>query len=98
MADSKNNTNTEDTVAEVAPTEAQLSVTPVQDVDQGSPAQLEEADYRPDLQLLGDVSLKPGENLYFFPDIQKSVTAKSLEDATKQVQTELDAIKSEENK
>lgn len=38
-----------------------------------------------------------GENLYFFPDIQKSVVAKSAEEATKQVQAELDALKKEGN-
>lgn len=36
-------------------------------------------------------------NLYFFPDIQKSVEATSIEEAQKQVQAELDAFAKEGN-
>lgn len=75
-------------------------VATVATVDQGSPAQLEEAkhDPNPEMQAEVDKPVGPGENLYFFPDLQKSVVAKSMAEATKQVQAELDALKNEENK
>lgn len=90
MADSKENTNKEPVNAEVTPLE-----TPVVALENQA---VEVTPSNPDKQMLGDFKLEDGENLYFFPDIQKSVVAKSLENATNQVQSEIDAAHKEENK
>ena len=93
MADKNQNTNQE--VETTADTENAISETKtVEQVDQLSAAQLENAISNPDKQMLatGDKVVGDGENLYFFPTIQKSVVATSLEAATAQVQTELDAL------
>jgi len=88
MADKDKNTNTP------------VDETPVNEVDQNSPAELEEAknDPNPQMQAEVDKPVGEGQNLYFFPDIQKSVVASSMEEAVSMVQADLDALKSEENK
>lgn len=107
MADSKDKSNTSEVEAtpelEVAPSVAEevqeASTTPVADVDQGSPLELEAAVGNPNEQQQAEVDkpVGPGENLYFFPDLQKSVVATSLEAAQQQVQGELDTLKNEGN-
>lgn len=95
MADTKEKSN--------APIQEQIkaaSETTVDKVDQNSPAFLEAAQSNPNTQMQAEIgkTVGQGENLYFFPDLQKSVVAKSFDEALKQVQSELDALKNEGNK
>lgn len=60
--------------------------------------EVKEVKVAPEAPFSSEKVVGDGENLYFFPDIQKSVVAKTQEEAQIQVQSELDAFKKEQDK